>query len=187
MITTTGPALGLIELESLARGVVVADALVKRADVHIALAEAVTPGKFVLLFTGSVAEVDESFQAGLSAGGALVLDRLFLPHIAEPVLKALEGKLASASSTDAVGLVETRTVASALRAADAALKCTAVVLTHLALARGIGGKGWFTLAGVQHDVEAALEAASSSVGAAMLVGTEIVPRPHEALRALGLT
>ena len=32
----TGPALGLLELESLARGVVVADALVKQAAVRIA-------------------------------------------------------------------------------------------------------------------------------------------------------
>jgi microcompartment protein CcmL/EutN len=146
-----------------------------------------TPGKFVLLFTGQVAEVDESFQAGITAGGALVLDRLFLPHIAEPILEALAGQMKSASPTDATGLVETRSIASALRAADAALKCASVTLTHLALARGIGGKGWFTLAGVQHDVEAALEAASASVAPAMLVGAEIIPRPHEVLRALGLT
>ena len=53
----SGPALGLLELESLARGVVVADALVKQAAVHIALAEPVTPGKYLLVFTGAEAEV----------------------------------------------------------------------------------------------------------------------------------
>lgn len=183
-MTTTGPALGLLELESLARGMVAADALVKRADVHIAMAEPVSTGKFILLFTGPVAEVDESFQAGLAAGGALILDRLLLPHVAEPILEALGGTVSSPAPADALGLVETRTVASALKAADAALKGAHVTLTHLALARGIGGKGWFTLAGVQHDVEAALHAAASSIDASRLVGVELVARPHEALQGL---
>ncbi len=187
MTTMTGPALGLIELTSLARGVVVADALVKRAEVHVVRADAVSPGKFLLIFVGSVAEVDESFQAGLSAGGSLVLDRLFLPHVAEPVLAALGGQVATSSATDAVGVVETHTVAATIRAADAALKCAAVAITFLELARGIGGKGWFRLSGVQHDVEAALEAAAACIGVELLVGTEIVPRPDEALRSLGLT
>ncbi|HVE81255.1 MAG TPA: BMC domain-containing protein, partial [Myxococcales bacterium] len=45
-----GPALAVIELDSIARGFVVADALLKRARAKIGLAEPVSPGKFVLLF-----------------------------------------------------------------------------------------------------------------------------------------
>ncbi len=177
-----GPALGLFELESLARGVVVADAVVKRAQVRLALAEAVTPGKYLLIFTGPVAEVDESFQAGLEAGGQRVLDRLYLPHICEDLLRALEGQLAKVGPDDAVGIVELHTVATTLRAADAALKRADVQLTALQLARGIGGKGWFTVAGVQHDVEAALEGAAAAVEPALLVATELIQRPHAELR-----
>ena len=44
-----GPALALLELDSIARGYVVADAVVKRAPVTLSLAEAVTPGKYLLL------------------------------------------------------------------------------------------------------------------------------------------
>ncbi len=177
-----GPALGLLELESLARGVVVADALVKQARVRIDLAEPVTPGKYLLVFTGDVAEVEESFKAGEAVGGSLIIDRLYLPHIAEAVLRALGGVADHMAAQDSIGMVECHTVAAALRAANVALKAAQVKLTHLQLAKGIGGKGWFTLAGEQHDVEAALEAAAAAVGAPLLVTTELIQRPHAELR-----
>jgi microcompartment protein CcmL/EutN len=185
-LTFTGPSLALLELESLARGVVVADALVKRARVHLAVAEAVSPGKYLLVFTGGVAEVDEAYQAGLEVGGSLVLDRLLLPQIAAAIPAAMQGTLARSGMNDAAGVVETHTVAAALLAADTALKRAQVHLTHLQLARGIGGKGWFMLAGTQHDVEAALEGVLAVVPQPLLVGTELVQSPHVELRGLVL-
>lgn len=79
-----------------------------------------------------------------------------------------------------MGIVELHTVAATLKAADVALKAAEVRLTHFQVARGIGGKGWFRLAGAQHDVEAALEAAA--VQAPLLVTTELIQRPHADLR-----
>ncbi len=178
-----GPALGLLELESLARGVVVADALVKQAAVSIAIAEGVTPGKYLLVFVGPEAEVAESFKAGVDAGGSLVLDSLHLPHIADAVVAALlRNEVSKVGAHDSVGIVELHTVAATLRSADVALKSANVRLTHFQLAKGIGGKGWFTLAGEQADVEAALERAAASVAANLLVTTELISRPHADLR-----
>ncbi len=177
-----GPALGLFELESLARGVVVADALLKQAQVRIVIAEPVTPGKYLLVFVGQVAEVAESFKAGIEAGGPLVLDSLYLPHLAEALMAVLlHGQVTQAKPGEAVGLVELHTVAATLKAADVALKRAQVQLTHFQLAKGIGGKGWFTLSGEQHDVEAALEGVGASVESALLVGTELIARPHAEL------
>ncbi|MBL8914192.1 MAG: BMC domain-containing protein [Archangium sp.] len=179
----SGPALAMFELESLARGVVVADALVKQAAVKIVIAEPVTPGKFLLVFTGGEAEVAESFQAGLATGGSNIIDSLHLPHMAEPVIAALlRGTADAVGPEDAVGMVELQTVSATLRAADVALKRADVRLTHLQLAKGIGGKGWFTLAGDQADVEAALEGAAAVVGAPLLVTTELIQRPHADVR-----
>jgi microcompartment protein CcmL/EutN len=177
-----GPALGLFELESLARGVVVADALVKKAQVSIAIAEAVSPGKYLLVFFGPVAEVEESFRAGEEAGKDRLLDRLLLPHVAEVVIAGLSGKVARTAPDDAVGIVETHTVASALKAADAAVKRANVRLVQLELAKGIGGKGWFTLAGTQADVEASLDGAAQAIEPTLLVATEIIQRPHPDLK-----
>lgn len=160
----------------------VADAVVKQARVRLAIAEAVSPGKYLLVFSGAVGEVEESFKAGLAAGGARVLDSLMLPHVAEGVVGALDGVFAVVGPDDAVGLVELHTVSATLRAADAALKQAEVQLTALHLARGIGGKGWFSLRGVQHDVEAALDGAAASVEPHLLVATELIQRPHAELR-----
>lgn len=180
--TFTGPALGLLELESIARGIVVSDALVKRAAVHLAITEAVTPGKYLIVFTGDVAETEEAFAAGLEAAGPLVVDRLLLPAVSDAIPQALNGQFGHMAADDSVGVVETHTVAAALLAADAALKRAQVRLTHLAVAKGIGGKGWFLIAGAQDAVEAALEGVGAALPAHHLVATELISRPHRELR-----
>lgn len=113
----------------------------------------------------------------------MVLDSLHLPHISEILLAAVvHGELAAMVSDEAVGVVELHTIAATLKAADAALKRANVKLTQLHLAKGIGGKGWFTLAGLQSDVEAALQGAAEAVQAHLLVATELIARPHAELR-----
>lgn len=176
----------MLELESLARGAVVVDALVKRARVVVELAEGVSTGKYVIVFVGEVAEVEEAFKAGEELGGALVMDRLLLPQVAAQVRGALAGAGAQAAPSDALGLVETQTVAAAIASADAAVKAAKVKLTSLRLARGIGGKGFFTLAGVQHDVEAALEAGGAAIAPHLLIAAELIQRPHAEARGEGL-
>lgn len=177
----TGPAIALLELESLARGVAVADAVVKRAPVTLALAEAVSPGRYLLLFHGGVGEVDEAMRAGVERAGAALVDQLYLPLAAEGLIAALEGRLEDRRG-DAVGVVELATVASALRAADVALKRADVGLTRLQLARGIGGKGWFHVQGSLDMVEAALEAVTLAVKPPFLLATELLASPHGELR-----
>ena len=180
------PALAVLELESLARGAVVVDALVKRARVEIQFAEGVSTGKYIIVFVGPVAEVEEAFKAGEELGGPLVMDRLYLPQVAHEVRRALSGKAADAEHGDALGLIETQTVASAIASADAAVKAARVKLTALRLARGIGGKGFYTLAGVQHDVEAALQAAGAAIAPHLLIAAELIQRPHVDARGEGL-
>lgn len=176
-----GPAIALVELESIARGMIVADALVKRAPVTIDLAEAVTPGKYLLLFHGGVAEVEESFRAAQEAARSTLLDKLFLPQAADGLVAALEGREDTAWE-ESIGIVELHTVASTLLAADTALKRAEVRLMKLALARGIGGKGYFTLTGELHMVQAALEGAAAAVEPHLLLTTELIERPHPDLR-----
>lgn len=175
------PAIGLLELESIARGMLVADAVVKRAPVAISLAEPITPGKYLLLFSGGVAEVEESLLAGTEVAGSTVLDKLFLPQVAENLVRAL-GSTFDEPWGESVGIVETHTVAAAILSADAALKRADVWLKRLHLARGIGGKGYYTLTGPLHMVEAALEGAAGALEPGLLLATELIQRPHPELR-----
>ncbi len=139
-----------------------------------------TPGKFLLLFAGGVAEVAESLAAGVDAAGERLLDQLYLPQAHEELSRALQGERPPPAGS--LGIVETLGAAAALLAADAACKAANVALGTLRLARGIGGKGFFTLGGDQHDVEAALEAAAGAVSPGAVVDVQLVASPHPDLR-----
>ena len=74
------------------------------------------------------------------------------------------------------------TVASAVAAADAALKAVDVAVVRMQLAVGVGGKGWFTIAGALADVAAALDAVKSSVREDRVVAIELIAQPHGEVR-----
>ena len=184
-----GSALSLLEVGSLARGVVVADAVAKRAQVLLLECGPTSPGKYLVLFAGGVAEVAESLEAGAAAAGDALLDRLFLAHPHAQLLPALRAGSRGYphdAADDAAGVVELLSVAAALRAADAACKAADVRLQLLHLARGIGGKAWFILRGELTSVEAAVLAATEAAGDGLLAGAEILARPHLDLRGLAL-
>ena len=69
-----GPALGFIETASIARGVEALDALLKRARVEVLLTTIVPRGKYLILFGGGVADVEEALKGGLESAGKSVLD-----------------------------------------------------------------------------------------------------------------
>src|SRR5687768_7608223 len=154
--------------------------MVKRAAVRVLRADPLTPGKYLIVIGGSEAEVEEALGAGRAAAGETELDVLLLPHVHEAILSALGGTLAdeAAARDGALGVLELSTVAATIGAADAALKAAHTVLLALHLARGIGGKGYFALAGSQDAVEAALEAGDAAVEPGARAGREIIPRPH---------
>jgi microcompartment protein CcmL/EutN len=176
-----GPALAVVETTSVARGLVVADAMVKRAPVELVLARPVSSGKHVILVSGEVADVEEALAAALVAAGSSLVDKLILAYAAEPLLAALGRRAPAPGAGDALGIFETYSISAAVIAADAACKAAAVMLNELRLGDGLGGKAYFVLAGEQADVEAALLAAEHAVPTGLVLGRELIARPHEDL------
>ena len=176
-------ALALIEVASIARGHRVADAMLKRAPVALLRADAVSPGKFLILVEGEVAAVDEAFRQGIDVAAADIVDKLFLPQPHDELGPAVRGESRAGGGVDSLGIVETATVATTIVAADAATKAAAVRITEMQLARGIGGKAFFTVTGPLAEVEAAVEAGVGAIEAAAVRGTEIIAAPHEDLVA----
>jgi microcompartment protein CcmL/EutN len=84
---------------------------------------------------------------------------------------------------DSAAIFETHTICAAVVAADAAAKAAEVVLLDLRLGQGIGGKGVFMLSGALDAIEAAVAAGRDAVEPALVVGVEVIPAPHEDLRA----
>ena len=63
-----------------------------------------------------------------------------------------------------------------------AAKAAGIRLIELRLAKGLGGKAFFTMTGEVFEVEAAMDAALRVVGAGgNLVRSVVIPRPHEDL------
>jgi microcompartment protein CcmL/EutN len=177
-VTVAGPALGLIEVTSIARGFVIADAMVKRAPVELLVKRPVSPGKYLVLVAGEVADVEEAMQAGIEVSAQTLIDRLLLAQVAEDLLQALRGET-TMPTEGALGIFESHSVASALLGADAACKAAVVKLSELRLADGLGGKAYFVLHGDQGDVEAGLEAAERAIPTALFFGKELIARPHK--------
>jgi microcompartment protein CcmL/EutN len=175
----TDPALALLEVSSIAQGYFLCDAIVKRAPVRFLRTEAVSPGKYLLMFTGDVASVKESYEEALELAEGDLIDALFLPYVHELVLPAIAGQ-AAADTLDALGIYEVHTVTAGILAADKALKAADIRIIEFRLAKGIGGKAYFTMTGLQTEVEAALDAADEVCEAAgTRVRRVLIPNPHE--------
>ncbi len=174
------PSVACVELTSIARGFRMCDEMVKKADVRVLESVTICPGKYLVVIAGEVEQVEQSFEKGVEVGGPAVVDQLFLPNAHPQLIPAIEA-ISQVSEVDAVGVVETFAAASGVLAADAACKRADIHLLELRLARGIGGKAFFTLTGPQADVEASVAAAEEVLGSetGLLLRTEVIPRPHE--------
>jgi microcompartment protein CcmL/EutN len=170
-------------MSSIAVGVRVADEVVKAARVDLLEAVPVSPGKFLVIFAGGVADVEAALASGRRFAQDHLLDDLLLARVHSDVAPAITGS-ARPVPGPALGIVETLSVASAILGADAAAKSASVRLLEIAPGRGIGGKGFFTMTG---DVAAVQAAASAAEAIARARGyhlrTEVLAGPHPALVA----
>ena len=176
------PALGLLELESIAAGIEVGDAMAKRAPIEVLRAGTVHPGKYLVLVGGAVADVEEALEAGRALAGLWLRDAVFLPHIHPDVVEGVRGARAPAT-TDALGVIEAATVAAVIRAADAGLKGALVRLLELRLADDLGGKGYLLFGGDVTDVEAAVELGLAAAGEARGTHARVIAQLHDEMAA----
>ena len=174
-----GAAVAVLELSSVARGIEVADAILWEANIEVLFSEPVQPGKYVILFTGGVQDLTSAMELGAAKAGGDLVDRLLLPQVHEQVELGLRRRGNINGQIDALGVVETTTVAAAVEAADAALKQATVDLLELRIANGLGGKSYFTMTGEVSDVRAAvMRGASIASERGMLAREVVIPRPH---------
>lgn len=174
-------ALALLEVDSVATGLRALDALVKQAPVHVLEANLVEPGRFLILFEGGVAEVDEAFTAGRDQAGEGLCGQMMLPFAHDQLLAGVRGRevRADADDYDTLGVIEGTGVAAVLAAADRTLKEALVTLTGLRLTGGLGGRAFFVVHGEQHDVEAAIETGEAVLREhARFHRVECIARPH---------
>ncbi len=176
------PALVLFEFSSIARGMVAADAMVKRSAVELIHAGTVQPGRYLVLLGGEVAEVEEAMKAGKSVGGPAIEDVIWLPGVHPDVMVALhpanQAPRTPSTEQDALGIVETRTAPAAIHAGDIAIKGAQIHLLSIRVSDGLGGKGLVLLTGLVSDVEAALELVRNRLDGLTLLHSEVISQLH---------
>ncbi|MFR4168731.1 MAG: BMC domain-containing protein [[Clostridium] symbiosum] len=172
-------AIGILESNSIAKGIEAADAVLKAADTALLYAKPVCPGKYTILFYGDVAAVSASLDAGEAVIDAHLVDSVVIPRIHPQVIQAISLSTAP-DGVNAVGVMEFFSVTAAVYAADAAAKAADVTLLDVRLGVGIGGKSFAVLTGEVAAVEEAVRcgmAAGEEKGLA--VTSTVIPSPRK--------
>lgn len=172
------PAIVLLEFDSIAIGILAGDAMAKRAQLVTLHTGSVQPGRYLVLAGGEVGHVEEARAAGRDRGGEALIDEIYLPEVHPEVVEAILGSRRSGFGA-ALGVVETRTVAAVIGAADAGIKAAEVAILQIRLADGLGGKGYVLFSGEVHNVQAAVERGVTSLATKeLLVAKVVIPQIH---------
>ena len=174
-------AVGVIELKSIAKGVDATDAALKSAGVKLISAHPACPGKYEIILTGSISDVTAALDHVKGRFEQYIVDSSIMGRIDEQVIKALFGTQ-SGVKQGSLGLIETYSAASAIKAGDIAVKTSRVELYDMRVSRGMGGKGIVFVTGEVGDVAAAVEAGGAyAKGLGMLHATTVIAAPHAEL------
>jgi microcompartment protein CcmL/EutN len=174
-------SIGLIELSSIAAGFETCDAMLKAAGVALVLSRSICSGKYMVMVRGDVAAVGAAVAAGIAAARFAVIDSFVIPNLHESVFPALSGSN-KVEKLEALGIVESFSVAALIEGADAAVKAANVELIEIRLAMALGGKAFVTLTGDVAAVQSAVDAGARVVGdKGMLVNKVVIPHPRPEL------
>lgn len=174
-------SIGLIELSSIAAGFQVVDAMLKAADVELVLSRTICSGKYMVMVRGDVAAVSAAVDAGCQTGDFSIIDKFVIPNVADELFPAIAGT-ANVTQLDALGIIESFSVASLIEGADAMAKAANVQLVEVRLAMALGGKAFATCTGSVSAVKAAVEAGAQSIARkGLLVNKVVIPQPRPEL------
>lgn len=174
-------AVGLLETNVIARGLLAADAMAKAAEVTLLSAAPMCPGKYLIIVNGGVAAVKSALEAGHAVAGETVTDSVLIPNVNSEVFPAIAGTT-QIDEVDAIGMIETYSAPSAVMAADEAVKSAEIHLIEIRLHRALGGKAFVIFTGEVAAVRAAIAAGVNRVKEQGLVlSTALIPAPHKDL------
>jgi len=174
----SNPSLGMVETSNVVRGIEAADAMLKAAAVELVLNRSICSGKYMVLVQGDVGAVAASVAAGAAKAADALVDEMVLPHVHPVVVPAL-GNVIQPTKLDALGIVETFSVATMLEAADGAAKTSLIDFMELRLAMALGGKAFLTFTGSLAAVTAAVRSAAEIASRkGMLVQDTVIAQPR---------
>ena len=174
-------AIGLIETNSVAKGIECADEMIKASDVEILIARPACPGRYLAMISGDVGSVQNSLDIGKEVAGEFLVDSFVIPNVHPAVFPALSCAT-PIEELRALGIIETYSSASCITAADAAVKAADVDLIEIRCATGLAGKSFVTMTGDVASVNAAVESGIGTLEDEGLIQSYVViPSPSAEL------
>ncbi len=174
-------SIGIVEFRSIAIGIGAVDRIVKSSDVRILDAKSICPGKYYIVFTGSVSAVTNSMNVAIEENGNFLIDWAVLNNIYPEIFTSLN-QTSQIKDLKAIGIIETLTAPSIFVAADAAVKATSVDLVEIRIARALGGKNICIINGevssVSESVRVGIQYAEEK---GFLVDSQVIASPHKDL------
>lgn len=171
-------ALGMLETNCIPKGIEAGDAMLKAAEVVLATAQTACAGKYIVLVSGDVSAVTASVASGCETAQETLVDSVVIPNIDSQVIQAVSA-CTEVDGYEALGIIETFSLVSAILCADTAVKAADIRLIEVRLGRGLGGKSFVTLTGDVAAVRFAVEAAKTQEEVmGMISRTVVIPSPH---------
>lgn len=173
--------IGIIELNSIARGIEVTDTLLKTAEVELLRANTICPGKYIVIVKGGVGAVKAAIEAGVHIGNENVVESKVIARLDPRVINAINAAT-EIKDLKSLGVIEFFDVTSAIYAADTAIKTADVEIIEIRIGYAIGGKSFVTLTGDLSAVDAAVNAGiKTGAENCMLVNKSVIPSPSREL------
>ncbi|MBN1336531.1 MAG: BMC domain-containing protein [Deltaproteobacteria bacterium] len=175
------PSLGLVELSSIARGIETVDRMLKAAEVDLVLARTVCSGKYIVVVGGELDRVEASMAAGVANAAECAVDHFIIQNVHPDVYPALTST-GVIERREALGVLESFSVASLVEAVDRVAKAAPVAVVECRIAMALGGKAFLVFTGDVDAVRASLDAGAEVIEArGLLVNRVLIPDPRPEL------
>ncbi len=174
-------SIGLVEMTSIAAGMEAADIMLKTSEVELIMSRTICSGKYMVLIGGEVAAVQTAVDAASTTIDYAIIDTFVIPNVHPDIFPALSGHT-DVNELQALGIIESFSVASLIEGADAAVKAATVQLLEIRLAMALGGKAFCTITGEVAAVQSAVDSGARVIGdKGLLVNKVVIPKPRKEL------
>lgn len=174
-------SIGLLELSSIAAGMQAADIMLKTSEVELIISRSICSGKYMVLVGGDVAAVNSAVDSAVEQVEFAVIDTFVIPNVHKDIFPALSGH-SGVENLEALGIIESFSVASLIEGADAAVKAATVRIIEIRLAMALGGKAFCTITGDVAAVQSAVDSGSAVISEkGLLVNKVVIPQPRKEL------
>lgn len=170
-------AIGIIELNSIAKGYEVADKISKASFVELVMCKTTCPGKFLIIVSGDVSSVNTSIETSKEISGKSEVASFVINNPHEDILKNINRRIINKENINSIGVVEHSSIASSMRVLDKALKSADVELIKFIPGNLIGGRSYFIISGELSSIKESIENSLNEIGKDRLINFSIISAP----------